>query len=65
MKLSKSALNLRKVIEKAMEDHKITKAEYENIILQATEDENIDPQEKVLLSQLQEMIEDKTLKLVP
>jgi MFS superfamily sulfate permease-like transporter len=65
MKLSKSAHNLRKVIEKAIEDHRITKAEFENIIHQATEDEHIDNQETALLRQLQEMIEDKSVKVVP
>jgi uncharacterized membrane protein YebE (DUF533 family) len=65
MKLSKSAHNLRKVIEKAIEDHKITRSEYENIIHQATEDGHIDNQEKALLRQLQEMIQDKSVKVVP
>jgi hypothetical protein len=65
MKLSSGAKNLRQMIDKAMEDHKITKAEYETIIHIATEDGNIDSQEKALLSQLEEMIQDKTIKLVP
>ncbi len=65
MKLSKGAKNLRVVIEKAMEDHQITKAEYDMIILEATEDGQIDPQEQALLRELQEMIADKSIKLVP
>jgi hypothetical protein len=65
MKLSTGAKNLRQMIDKAMADHKITKAEYEMIIHIATEDGNIDSHEKALLSQLQEMITDKTIKLVP
>jgi ATP-dependent protease Clp ATPase subunit len=65
MKLSEGAKNLRVIIEKAMEDHKISKAEYDNIIHIATEDGNIDRQEQALLSQLQEMINDKTVRLVP
>jgi hypothetical protein len=65
MKLSEGAKNLRVTIEKAMEDHKISKAEYDNIIHIATVDGNIDRQEQALLSQLQEMINDKTIRLVP
>lgn len=65
MKLSAGARNLRKVIEKAMEDHKITKAEYEMIIHEATEDGHIDRQEQALLKELQDMIADKSIKIVP
>lgn len=64
MKLSSGATNLRKVIEKAMEDHKITKAEYDMIIHQATEDGHIDQQERALLRELQDMIADKSIKIV-
>lgn len=65
MKLSSSAHNLRQVIEKAIEDHQITKAEYDMIIHEATEDGDIDQQERSLLRELQEMIEDRSVKIVP
>lgn len=65
MKLSAGARNLRAIIEKAMEDHKITKAEYDMIIHMATEDGHIDRQEQALLRELQDMIADKSVKLVP
>jgi tellurite resistance protein len=65
MKLSSGAKNLRQIIEKAMEDHRITKAEYDMIIHIATEDGNIDRQEQALLKELQDMIQDKTIRLVP
>ncbi|MBN2814433.1 MAG: hypothetical protein JXQ80_10175 [Bacteroidales bacterium] len=65
MKLSSSAHTLRHVIEKAMEDHYITKAEYEMIIHQATEDGHIDRQEQALLKELQDMIADRSVKIVP
>jgi len=65
MKLSAGARDLRKIIEKAIEDHKITKAEYDMIIHQATEDGNVDRQEQALLKELQEMISDKSIKLIP
>ncbi len=64
MALSKSADKLRHLIEKAIEDHKITRDEYEQIIHLATEDGHIDPQEQALLSVLQGMIETKMVKFV-
>jgi CBS domain containing-hemolysin-like protein len=64
MALSSSAENLRKLIEKAIEDHKITREEYDNIINMATEDGHIDSQEQALLSELQDMIENKMVKFV-
>lgn len=64
MALSKSADKLRHMIEKAIEDHKITRDEYDQIIHLATEDGHIDPQEKALLSVLQDMIETKLVKFV-
>ena len=65
MKLSTGARDLRKIIEKAIEDHMITKGEYDMIIHQATEDGHIDRQEQALLKELQEMISDKSIKIVP
>lgn len=64
MKLSSGANSLRKVIEKAMEDHMITKAEYDMIIHEATADGHIDKQEGALLRELQDMIADKSIKIV-
>jgi len=65
MKLSQESKKLRQIIDKAIEDHKISKAEYDMIIHQATEDGNIDRQEQILLRELQNMIADKTIKLIP
>jgi tellurite resistance protein len=65
MAVSSSALKLKAMIEKAIEDHKITRNEYDAIINLASEDGHIDPQEKALLRELQEMIEDKSVKMVP
>jgi len=61
---SPSAKRLRDMIEKAIEDHKLTRAEYDQILNIATEDGIIDRDEQVLLSQLQDMIENKFVKLV-
>ena len=65
METSESAKKLRMIIEKAIEDQKITRNEYDMIINQATEDGIIDSEEQALLRQLQELIENKSVKLVP
>ncbi len=63
-KVSDSSLRLREMIEKAIEDHKITRDEYDKIINIATEDGIIDRHEQALLSELQQMIENKEVKFV-
>lgn len=60
-----SAEKLKKMIQKAIEDHRITNAEYEDILMLANEDGIIDPRERALLATLQEMIAEKTVKRVP
>lgn len=62
--VSESAIRLRAMIEKAIEDHKITRDEYDKILHIATEDGYIDRHEQALLSQLQQMIEDRVVKFV-
>ena len=61
-KISDSSIRLREIIEKAIEDHKITRDEYDKIINIATEDGYIDRHEQALLRELQQMIEDKLVK---
>jgi uncharacterized membrane protein YebE (DUF533 family) len=65
MSLSESARRLKAMIEKAIEDHTVTRAEMDSIMAIATEDSHIDPQEQALLNQLQEMIENKVVKIIP
>ena len=65
MPISESARRLKLKIEKAIEDHKITRAEMDIIMAIATEDSHIDPLEQTLLNQLQEMIENKSVKVIP
>lgn len=65
METSESAKKLRIIIEKAIEDNKLTRSEYDMIIHQATKDGIIDSEEQALLSQLQDLIENKSVKLVP
>jgi hypothetical protein len=64
MKLTKSGLELRIVIEKAIKDHVITNSEYEEIMRVASKDGKVDDHEQRLLSQFQEMLENGTLKRV-
>ena len=64
MKLTKSGLELRDVIEKAMRDYVITNSEYEEIMKLADIDGMIDDHEQRLLSQLQGLLENGTLKRV-
>ena len=63
-RVSDSSIRLREMIEKAIEDHIITRDEYDKIIHIATEDGVIDRHEQALLSQLQQMIQDKEVKFV-
>ena len=62
--VSKDSIRLREMIEKAIEDHKITREEYDKIIHIATEDGVIDRHEKALLNELRQMIEEKVVKFV-
>jgi len=53
---------LKKVIQNAIEDHKITREEYDHIIHAATKDGHIDPLEQALLAELQQMLQDGFVK---
>ena len=64
MKASSSAQRLKEMIVKAIEDEKVTRDEYDMIMHIATEDGHIDNEEQALLSQLQDMIENRTVRLV-
>ena len=64
MKLSESAGRARKMIEKAIEDHRITREEMDTILNIVSEDGHIDAHEQALLNQLQDMIESKSIKFI-
>ncbi len=64
MKLTKSGLALRDVIEKAIKDHVITNSEYEEIMRVAYKDGMIDDHEQRLLGQFQGLLENGTVKRV-
>lgn len=63
--LTKSGEELAAVIKKAIDDHVITNAEYEEIIELIHKDGVIDAHERVLMQELKNMIADKTVKRVP
>lgn len=63
--LSSEAAKLKVIIDKAIEDHQITTTEYEKILALANADMNIDPQERQLLAQLQELFASGAIKRVP
>ena len=63
-KVSESSIRLKAMIEKAIEDHKITRDDYDEIINIASEDGYIDRHEQALLRELQQMIEGKDVKFV-
>jgi tellurite resistance protein len=65
MALSESAGRLREMIEQAIEDHRITRKEMDLIIHIASEDGHIDRQEQSLLDQLNDMIDNREVKIVP
>ena len=65
MTLSESAKRLKAMIEKAIEDHHLTRDEMDQILAIATEDSHIDPHEQALLHQLQDLIENKSVKIIP
>ncbi|MBN1498193.1 MAG: hypothetical protein JXA07_15580 [Spirochaetes bacterium] len=63
--VTKNGQKLADVIKKAIEDHVVTNAEYEEIYNIALEDGRIDNIEKALLTEFKNMIADKTIKRVP
>ena len=64
MKLTKSGLELKEVIEKAIKDCVITNIEYEEIMKVAAKDGMVDDHEQRLLSQFQGLLESGTVKRV-
>lgn len=63
-KPSKSASNLKELINHAIQDCEITPDEYNKIMDCAHEDSHIDNEEKALLSQFQQMLSNGTIKRV-
>lgn len=62
MAVTESNERLRSLIDQVIEDGIITHAEYDSILHIVTEDGHIDGQERAMIRQLQELIEDKTIR---
>jgi hypothetical protein len=56
---------MHELITNAIKKHEISIEEYDEIIAVALQDNIIAAQEKILLAQLQDLIEDKTIKILP
>ena len=65
MALSEDVAKLNQLIKKAIDDHELTQTELDMIINLSAEDGHIDPQERALLKELNAMIENGSVKLVP
>lgn len=65
MEPSKSSASLKKLINEAISDCEITRKEYEQILHDAHADGYLDNEEKALLAQFHEMINNGTIKRVP
>jgi len=63
--LTNSGVKLAEAIKKAIDDHVVTNAEYEEIYSIADEDGRLDSHELLLLREFKDMIADKTIKRVP
>ena len=63
-KPSDSAAKLADMIKKAISDCEISTSEYDAIMKIANEDQHIDQQEQTLLSQLQSLLANGTVKRV-
>ena len=64
MRSGETGGKLSELIKKAISDCEVTSSEYDQIFALANEDGVIDSQEKSLLSQLQELISNGTVKRV-
>ena len=64
MKLTKSGLELKELVEKAIKDCVITNSEYAEVMEMANKDGVIDDHEQQLLSQFQGLLANGSLKRV-
>ena len=64
MKLTQSGLDLKELVDKAIKDCVITNSEYEEVMKMAHKDGVIDDHEQQLLSQLQWLLANGSLKRV-
>lgn len=62
--INESSVRLHEMIGKAIQDLRISRKEYDNVLNIATEDGFIDKEEQALLGELQQKIEEKVIRLV-
>lgn len=62
MKVSKSSLQLRELVDKAIKDEVITREEYDEIMAVASADGHIDNHEAAILKEFHQMIHDRDIK---
>jgi hypothetical protein len=62
--VSPSAQEIRELLDEAIKSGEITRNGYDKIVHIATADNVIDSQEKVLLAQLNDLLENKDIKIV-
>jgi polyhydroxyalkanoate synthesis regulator phasin len=65
LRSGETGAKLSELIKKAIKDGKLTNSEYDDIMALAQADGIIDKQEQKLLSQLQEMLANRTVVRVP
>ena len=64
MRVTKSGKTLEEMIRKAINDHVITQAEYDEIMHLAQDDGEIDAHERVLLKELHSLLTEKVIRRV-
>ena len=62
MKVSKSAVKLRKAVDKAIANEMITMEEYDAIVAIATDDGHVDNHEAAILKEFNQLINSRDIK---
>ena len=63
-KVSDSSQKMRKILDRAIQEHEITRDDYDRFLTIASADGHFDTQERVLLANLNDLIYDRTIKIV-
>ena len=65
MAIHSSAQRINEIVKEAIAKHEITHREYEQILSIADEDGHIDPMERAAIANLRDLIDDRTVRIVP
>lgn len=63
-KVSDSSQKMRKILVRAIQEHEITRDDYDRFLTITSADGHFDTQERVLLGNLNDLIYDRTIKIV-